>query len=83
MTILALLAARRRWLRKPGQLVPSTPDRSDAPISTRRPRQRTRNVPHTLGAYRIPIDKMLSLRPQRVTLELVPDQGAEPRPDGL
>ena len=36
-----------------------------------------------LGAYETPIDKMLSLLPQRVTLELVPDQGAEPRPDGL
>ena len=36
-----------------------------------------------LGAYETPIDKMLSLPPQRATLELVPDQGAEPRPDGL
>ena len=35
-----------------------------------------------LGAYETPIDKMLSLPPQRATLELVPDQGAEPRPDG-
>ena len=36
-----------------------------------------------LGAYETPIDKMLSLPPQRATLELVPDEGAEPRPDGL
>ena len=36
-----------------------------------------------LGAYETPIDKMLSLLPRRVTLELVPDQGAEPRLDGL
>ena len=38
---------------------------------------------HTLGAYETPIDKMLSLPPQRATLEPMPDQGAEPRPDGL
>jgi hypothetical protein len=36
-----------------------------------------------LDAYETPIDKMLSLPPQRAILELVPDQGAEPRPDGL
>jgi hypothetical protein len=36
-----------------------------------------------LRAYQTPIDKMLSLPPQRATLELVPDRGAEPRPDGL
>ena len=36
-----------------------------------------------LDAYEILIDKMLSLPPQRAILELVPDQGAEPRPDGL
>ena len=35
-----------------------------------------------VGAYETPIDKMLSLPPQRAILELVPDQGAEPRPDG-
>jgi hypothetical protein len=35
-----------------------------------------------LRAYETPIDKMLSLPSQRATLELVPDQGAEPRPDG-
>ena len=33
-----------------------------------------------LGAYETPIDKMLSLRPERAILELVPEQGAEPRP---
>ena len=38
---------------------------------------------NTLGAYETPIDKMLSLPPQRATFELVPDRGAEPRPDGL
>ena len=36
-----------------------------------------------VDAYEILIDKMLSLPPQRATLELMPDQGAEPRPDGL
>jgi ribosomal protein S18 acetylase RimI-like enzyme len=36
-----------------------------------------------LGAYETPIDKMLSLLPRRVTLEFVPDRGAEPRLDGL
>src|SRR5690242_17097261 len=35
-----------------------------------------------LGAYETPIDKMLSLPPQRAILERVPDEGAEPRPDG-
>ena len=35
-----------------------------------------------LGAYETPIDKMLSLPTQRAILELVPDEGAEPRPDG-
>ena len=37
---------------------------------------------HLLGAYETPIDKMLSLPPQRAILELMPDEGAEPRPDG-
>ena len=36
-----------------------------------------------LGACETPIDKMLSFRPRRVTVEFVPDRGAEPRPDGL
>ena len=36
-----------------------------------------------IGAYEAPIDKMLSMPPQRAILELVPDRGAEPRPDGL
>jgi hypothetical protein len=34
----------------------------------------------SLGTYETPIDKMLSLPPQRVTPELVPDQGAMPVP---
>jgi hypothetical protein len=37
---------------------------------------------NAVGAYETPIDKMLSVPPQRGILELMPDEGAQPRPDG-
>ena len=55
----------------------------DAPESTTACSPDTRGIPTPLDAYEILIDKMLSLPPQRAILELVPDRGAEPRPDGL